>query len=494
MKASHSIRSQKRYLFVVTLAFCTVFYCFNAFATVADEYLSGNEFLIKDVTVIDGLGNKEKPHQDIFISNGKIVSILPSGQEQAINTTTVIDGKGLTAMPGLIDSHIHIRSEWHGGVVLSDKYPQNNTFNQLQQTYAAYLYAGVTTVFDVGDPTDFAVGEREKMKRGEYIAPRMFTTGMPFSQHPSGWDSATLAEYPGKTMEDIKHLLSVKIDTDDLEALGKKLDAYVENDIEIIKVYRGASAHATGILMQAAKKRNIRAVADLWQMNMDRPFLQVTGVNGWAHATPFGASEADMKWMAENDRFMIATAVLGEVMSGLRFKEDKEQRFFEDPLVVDIWGKDVVKDFYETYPEVREVMYDGPSAFYQLNNFGDMEPFRERFLENIKMAHDMGVLVAGGSDSPAYPALWAGESMHRELELMVMAGLSPLDAIKVCTYNGAKVLQREKVFGSLQAGLSADILLVKGNPWVNISDSRNIQYTFLRGQLLDRKNLLTSWK
>jgi imidazolonepropionase-like amidohydrolase len=55
-------------------------------------------------------------------------------------------------------------------------------------------------------------------------------------------------------------------------------------------------------------------------------------------------------------------------------------------------------------------------------------------------------------------------------------------------------LQREEVFGSLQVGLSADIVLVKGKPWKNISDSRNIQHTFLRGQLLDRGKLLTSWK
>ena len=353
---------------IIILGIYFILFYLRANASIADNYLTGDTFVIKDVTVIDGLGNKEKPHQDIFISDGKIVSIFPSGQEQPHNTTTVIDGKGLTAMPGLIDSHIHIRSEWHGGVVLSDKYPQNNTFSQLQQTYAAYLYAGVTTVFDVGDPTDFAVSEREKIKRGEYIAPRMFTTGMPFSQHPSGWDGATLAENPGKTLDDIEYLLSVKIDTDDIEALGKKLDSYLEKDIEIIKIYTGASSHATTILMKAAKERNLRAVADLWQMNMARPFLQMTGVDGWAHATPFGVSKTDMKWMVENDRFVIATAVLGEVMSGLRFREDKEQRFFEDPFVVDIWGKDVVKDFYESYPQVREVMYDGPSAFYQLNS------------------------------------------------------------------------------------------------------------------------------
>ena len=73
------------------------------YASVADNYLTGNEFVIKDVTVIDGLGNAALQQQDIFIMDGKITQILPSGNTQPSNTATVIDGKGFTAMPGLID-------------------------------------------------------------------------------------------------------------------------------------------------------------------------------------------------------------------------------------------------------------------------------------------------------------------------------------------------------------------------------------------------------
>ena len=79
--------------------------------------------------------------------------------------------------------------------------------------------------------------------------------------------------------------------------------------------------------------------------------------------------------------------------------------------------------------------------------------------------------------------------MHRELELLVKAGISEVEAIKCCTYNGAKILRREQQFGALQEGMSADLLVVKGNPSKNISDTRNVQHVFLRGKLMNRESL-----
>ena len=483
----------KKYLFIIVIIGGLALACqvVSAADSFANNYITSGDFLIKNVTVIDGLGNKQKNQQDIFISDGKITAITLSGKQTPSSSTQVIDGKGLTAIPGLIDAHIHIKTQWHGGVVLQDKYPQDRSRKKLQKTFAAFLYSGVTTVFSVGDPTDFAVDIREKLKNGYFIGPRLHITGMPFSQHPSGWDGAVRAETVG---DPHPSELSVKIDSNDPEVLGKKLDEYVEKDIKIIKIYSGASALGTTFLLREAKKRNIRAVADLWQMNMDRPWMQMTGLDGWAHATPFDAGDGDLKWMAENDRFVIVTANVGEKLSGLRVKEDKNKSLYRNPLVVDIWGKDVVKDFYESYPKVREIMYDGPDSFYQQNNFGDLSGYRTAFLDNIKKAYDAGVLLVGGTDAPAYPSLWSGETMHRELELLVMAGISPIDAIKICSYNGAKILEEDNQYGSIQVGLEADIILVSGKPWKNISDTRNIKYLFLKGNLVDREKLLTSWK
>ena len=443
--------------------------------------------LISDVRVIDGLGNDPVEDQDILIVDGKIAEIGPGGSLRGPAGALRIDGSGLTAMPGLIDMHIHLKGGWTGGNALPDKYTAGRTDPELQKTLSAFLYSGVTTVLDVGNPTVWAATQRDRIARGELFGPRFFTTGVPFSQDPAGWDGAVRAETVG---EPDPAELSTKIVSPDPDELSKSLDIYLENDIEIIKLYSGVSALGATFLLREAKKRGIVAVADLWQLNMDVDWMKMTGLNGWAHSSPFAVTEDANKWMAANDRFVIVTANVGEKMSGLRVKDDGDnQSFFENPLVVDIWGKEVVADFYASYPDVRKNLYEGPDSFYQTYNFGDLSGFRDAFLRNIKGAYDAGVLIAGGTDAPAYPSLWSGETMHRELELLVMAGIPPIDAVGICTYNASKILRREDQFGSLQEGLSADILIVEGNPATDISNSRNVEHVFLRGKQVDRDSL-----
>jgi serine/threonine-protein kinase len=108
----------------------------------------------------------------------------------------------------------------------------------LQQTLSAFLYSGVTTVLDVGNPTVWAATQRDRIERGELFGPRFFTTGMRFSQAPSGWDGAVRAETVG---EPDPAELSTKILSPDPDVLSKSLDVYVDNDIEIIKLYSGVS-------------------------------------------------------------------------------------------------------------------------------------------------------------------------------------------------------------------------------------------------------------
>ncbi len=453
----------------------------------ADEtprYAHEGPALISNVRIIDGLGNPAVENRDILIVDGKITAIAPGGTLEAPGGAVTIDGHGLTAMPGLIDMHIHLKGGWTGGNAMPEKYSPGKTDPELQQTLSAFLYAGVTTVLDVGNPTEWTALQRDRINSGELMGPRFFTTGMPFSQDPSGWDGAAKADGETDPAE-----FSTKVDTEDPEQLYKLFDEYVENDIKIVKLYSGISALGATFLLQQAEQRGIRAVADLWQLNMDVDWMKMTGLHGWAHSTPFEVTDSANAWMAENGRFVIATANVGEKLSGLRVKEDDGTFFYDEPLVMDIWGKEVVDDFYASYPDVRETLYEGPEAFYQVYNFGDLSGFRDAFLKNIKNAWDAGVLVAGGTDAPAYPSLWSGETMHRELELFVMAGLSPVDAIKACSYNGAVILQDEDKYGSLQEGLSADILIVEGNPAENISDSRNVRHVFLRGKQVDRDSL-----
>jgi len=296
--------------------------------------------------------------------------------------------------------HIHLKGGWTGGNAMPEKYSAGKSDPELQQTLSAFLYSGVTTVLDVGNPTEWVTRQRDRINNGELLGPRFFATGMVVSQAPSGWDGANEAEGATDPAE-----ISNKITSPDPRDLNRLLDEYAEHDIKIIKLYSGTSALGATFLLREAKKRGIRAVADLWQLNMDVDWMRMTGLDGWAHSTPFEVPDSGNAWMAANDRFVIATANVGEKMSGLRVKEDTEQSLYDNPLVIDIWGKEVVDDFYGSYPQVRHDLYEGPESFYQVYNFGDLSGFRDAFLTNIKNAWDAGVLVAGGTDAPAYPSL-----------------------------------------------------------------------------------------
>jgi len=109
-------------------------------------------------------------------------------------------------------------------------------------------------------------------------------------------------------------------------------------------------------------------------------------------------------------------------------------------------------------------------------------------MNNAKGSYDAGMLVACGTDD-SYASVWVGEAVHREMELLVMAGIPNLQVIKACTFNSAKVLRRDKEFGSIQIGKIADLVIVEGNPAKNISDSRKVRYVFLNGKQVDRNSL-----
>ena len=137
----------RRLLIVVILSSVSA----AAWAAAEDAFLSRGAVFVKNVTVIDGLGNPPVKGQDILIENGKVAAITGTGEASAPAGATIIEGDGLTAMPGLIDLHIHLAGGWTGGLVMRDKYPRSTELAGIQQTLASYLYSGVTTVLDVGN-------------------------------------------------------------------------------------------------------------------------------------------------------------------------------------------------------------------------------------------------------------------------------------------------------------------------------------------------------
>jgi len=111
-----------------------------------------------------------------------------------------------------------------------------------------------------------------------------------------------------------------------------------------------------------------------------------------------------------------------------------------------------------------------------------------------KKFHDAGGTLVAGTDPTGYGATIAGHGSLREVELLVEAGLTPVEAIQIASYNGARWLGVEKDIGSVEAGKAADLVVVAGDPAKNISDIRKTETVFKDGVGYDAKKLLDSVK
>ena len=107
---------------------------------------------------------------------------------------------------------------------------------------------------------------------------------------------------------------------------------------------------------------------------------------------------------------------------------------------------------------------------------------------NAKKMSDFGIKLAAGTDA-GNPAVFFGPSVHREMELMVEAGISPADVLKAATQNAAEILGKSEILGTISRGKLADILIIEGNPLENIQNTQNIWMVIKNGQILDREDL-----
>ena len=105
------------------------------------------------------------------------------------------------------------------------------------------------------------------------------------------------------------------------------------------------------------------------------------------------------------------------------------------------------------------------------------------------MIYESGVTVLSGSDIPNFD-LVPGASLHHELELLVEAGIPPLEVIKIATRNGAQVLGIEEEVGTIESGKQADMIILSDNPLDDIRNTKKIEAVIVDGQFIDNKQII----
>src|ERR1700691_228556 len=388
--------------------------------------------VFRDVRVFDG--TRVIPTADVLVRDGRIEALgpniaIPAGAQ-------VLDGSGKTLLPGLIDAHAHV---W--------------TRDMLKQQ----LMFGVTTVMDMFTEVHFAAGMRKEQSAGQA------------SDRADLYSAGTLVTAPGG--HGTEYGIKIPTLSDPAEAQAF-VDARIAEGSDYIKLilddatlYGGhrttLSKETLAAAIAAAHKRGKLAVVHIGTLQDAEEAINA-GADGLAHLFAGAKSEPDFgRLVASHHAFVIPTLTVLQSVCGTAGGE---------PLIADA--------HLSPYLDSSDIT-NLKKAFTLPNKLSCAGSF-----EAVKQLKAAGVPILVGDDVPN-PGTAPGATEHRELELLVDAGLTPTEALIGATSAAARIFHLDDR-GMIAPGKRADLLLVNGNPSSDILATRDIAGVWKDGVAADR--------
>lgn len=424
------------------------FACLAMLLTAA-EAAPENVTVYRGATVIDGTGAASRPDMAIVTRGERIETIMPDRRSARYATGAAeVDARGLFAIPGLIDSHVHLATA-----------PNRRYAEALLRRY---VYSGVTAVRDMAGDARFLADLSRAALLGEIPASDIdyaaLMAGPEFFKDPRTHESAL-----GAVAGEVPWMRAITPATDltlaVAEAKGTRATA--------LKIY----ADLTGALVKAIAQE------------AHRQHMLV-----WAHAAVFPASPReviDAGVDVVSHSCLLAYQASAEMPRAYHNRAPVEEKLFAhddhvlDPLFADMKARGTILD---ATLYVYDVTWKVPNA--------QPPPYCSLALaEKIAAeAHRAGVSISTGTDAPGewsdpYP------SLYRELSLLVHhAGFSPMDALVASSRIGAMTIGKSGEMGTLEAGKLADIVFLAKNPLVDIENLKSVVMTVKRGRSYRRSD------
>ena len=424
---------------------------------------------LQHVRVIDGTGSPAREDQTIIIDAGRITAIGPTAEISVPASAKALDLSGLTAMPGLVGMHNHLFYATDQG----DRY-----VNSGESFAPLYLAAGVTTIRTAGAlelSADLAI--KRAVDKGELPGPKIHLSS-PYIDKPAG-----------KTVNQAK--------------VAELINEWADQGVTSLKIYEKINRAELSSIVDAAHKRGLKVTGHLCAVG----FVEAaqTGIDNLEHGMAvdtefFSRRKADecperSAWLPELARRIEVTsepvqAMIRElvnrrvaVTSTLAiFEAFVDEKFQLDPRMQNVLSEDALNDCQTRLAKGKS----DPrwSKVWDVVLKKEMQ-FEREFVK-------AGGLLMTGVDPTGWGGVVAGFGDQRGVELLVTAGFTPEEAIRIATLNGATFLGQDSRIGTLTTGKHADIVIVRGNPATNITDIRNVQLVFKDGVGYDPAKLIES--
>jgi imidazolonepropionase-like amidohydrolase len=410
--------------------------------------------------LIDGTGHTPAENAVLVIQGDKISAVGSPGSVEYPDSAEVIDCHGQTIIPGLISDHSHIGLV-DGISVKPENYNRENILGQLRQ-YEAY---GVTTIMALGLNGDLFYELRDEQHAGKSPGADVFgadrgigapMTAPPAALLPVGRNQLYRAETPEEAKADIREMATrhpdlIKVWVDDQLGTDPKMKP---------EIYQAA--------IEEAHRLGLRVACHIYYLEDAKAVLRA-GADIIAHGVRDQPVDAEfISEMKARSVWYVATINL-----------DETSFIFAEPPA---WTKE---SFFQNalQPALKDRLND--PAYLQKTKTSPRVPIFKKAVANnkanVKTLYDAGVKVAFGTDSGAQPVRIPGFAEHRELQLMVESGLSPIQAIECATSRAAALIGLSDR-GVLAPGKLADFVLLDADPLTDISNTEKIAAVWHRGK------------
>jgi len=440
--------------------------------------------VLTHVRVIDGTGGPVVEDRNVVIEGGKISAIQAGADVTSTKEMTVLDLRGSTVMPGIVGMHNHLfyiaapnaDAEWNS----------EDPLLVPQMTFSAprlYLAAGVTTMRTTGSVETYTdLNLRDSIDKGELIGPHIDVTG-PYLEGANSY------------FIQMHHLSSP-------EEATQFVNYWADRGVTSFKAYMGIPRAELKAAIDAAHKRGIKVTGHLCAVT-------------YKEAAELGIDDLEHGFFVNTQLDPDKKPDECSTGAGIPTLEKMDPKGPEAKDLIDTLVKHKVAitstlPVFESdipgRPPLRQAVLDAMSpearsAYMTRRKRPASRPTRHDGAMLVKRDMEMerafvaaGGLLIAGPDPTGDGGVVPGYGDQRGIELLVEAGFSPLEAIKIATLNGATYMGRQDQIGTIAAGRHADLVVMKGDPSKKISDIENVEVVFKDGIGYDSAKLVESVK
>ncbi len=399
--------------------------------------------VMKDVNLIDGTGRTARAHATVVISGGRIASVDDAAAEKLPRDASIWDLHGMTIIPGLFDSHVHLTA---------GPYDQPASDELLRFGFMG----GVTSVRDMGGDAIQFRDMSQRAAQPNMASPRIYfstlVAGPEWFRDPRA-KGASHGGVPGEVAW--MHAITPQSNIPAIIAAGKATGATG------LKIY----ADLTPDLVEKATAEAHREGLRVWSHSAifpTRPSETVrAGVDVVSHSVYLGA-EGMSKPPESYEQARRGDGI------------DYSSSPVNGPAITALLQ----------LMHARGTMLDETLFVTHLAHRDDSDPIWRWTHEVTKRAHELGVQLVAGTDDFANPRKEDLPNIHTEMELLVTeCGLTPLEAIYAATYEGARAVGAERDYGTIEPGKVADLVVLQNDPSGDIRQTRRIEAVMKAGAI-----------